>query len=48
MLFFDIDGPGDIGIFIVSAIGILLGGLIAKGIPQKIKSKLFRKEKELF
>ena len=48
MLFFNANKPGDIGIFIVSAAGLLLGKLIAHGIPQKIKDKLLKKEKELF
>ena len=48
MLFYDANKPGDIGIFIVGAAGILLGKLIARGVPQKTKDKMLKKERICF
>lgn len=45
---FDGRSNGDIGILILAALGVFLGGLIAKPIAKFIKPKLLKKQEELF
>lgn len=48
MLFFDATSPGDVGIFAVATLGLLLGKFTAKLLPSQIKDILPAKEREVF